>query len=145
MLAVAASLFLTLLIVLGSRLLLHFDRASFDYAIARVVAFGAIVFRYATWLQRPATRAYFRRGLQLFRDRKKLGANTKSAATTIAANLIEQRFIFKRGSMRWLMHFLIMCGCLLAAAITFPLVFGWIYFELVGEMSYSFIVSGLLR
>lgn len=31
-----------------------------------VVAFGAIFFRYALWLQRPATRTYFRRGLQLF-------------------------------------------------------------------------------
>jgi hypothetical protein len=135
-LGIAASLFLTLLIVLGSRFLLHFDRALFGYAIASVIAFGAIVFRYTIWLQRPATWAYFRRGLQLFFERKKFAANTKTAAKTVATNLIEQRFIFKRGTMRWLMHFLIMWGCLLAAAITFPLVFGWIHFELVGDLGY---------
>lgn len=136
-LAIGASLFLTLLIVLGSRFLLHFDRALFGYAIASVVALGAIVFRYAIWLQRPATRAYFMRGLQLFRDRKKLGSNVKTAAKTVATNMLEQRFIFKRGSMRWLMHFLIMWGCILAAAITFPLVFGWVHFELVGDLGYK--------
>jgi Zn-finger nucleic acid-binding protein len=135
-LGIAASLFLTLLIVLGSRFLLHFDRALFGYAIASVVAFGAIVFRYTIWLQRPATRAYFRRGLQLFFERKKFAANTKTAAKTLATNLIEQRFILKRARTRWLMHFLIMWGCILAAAITFPLVFGWIHFELVGDLGY---------
>jgi nitrate reductase gamma subunit len=36
--------------------------------------------------------------------------------------------------MRWLMHFLIMWGCVLAAAITFPLVFGWVHFELEGDL-----------
>jgi hypothetical protein len=135
-LGIIASLFLTLLIVFGSRFLLHFDRALFGYAIASVIAFGAIVFRYTIWLQRPATRAYFRRGLQLFFERKKFAANTKTAAKTVATNLIEQRFIFKRSRARWLMHLLIMWGCLLAAAITFPLVFGWIHFELVGDLGY---------
>jgi hypothetical protein len=142
-LAVGASVFLTLLIVLGSRFLLHFDRALFGYAVASVIALGAIVFRYAIWLQRPATRVYFRRGLQLFRDRKKLAANTKSAAETIGKNLVAQSFIFKRGTMRWLMHFLIMWGCILAAAITFPLVFGWVHFELVGDLGYQAHLFGI--
>ena len=44
--------------------------------------------------------------------------------------------------MRWLMHQLIMWGCLLAAAITFPLVFGWVHFKLVGDIGYQAYVFG---
>jgi hypothetical protein len=40
-------------------------------------------------------------------------------------------FIWRRSWSRGLTHMLVMWGCLLAAAITFPLVFGWIYFETV--------------
>lgn len=137
LIGLAASAFLTLLVIVGSRNLEQFDSALFGYTVASIVAFGAIAFRYAVWLQRPATRVYFRRGLTLFFQRKKLAANTTTAARTFATNLVEQRFIFKRGTRRWLTHFLIMWGCVLAAAITFPLVFGWVHFKLVGEMGYQ--------
>jgi len=53
---VIASALLTLLVIVGSRNLEHFDSALFGYTVASVVAFGAIFFRYAIWLQRPATR-----------------------------------------------------------------------------------------
>jgi hypothetical protein len=82
LLALAASAGLTVLIVVGSRNLEHYDPALFGYTVASVVAFGAVVFRYAVWLRRPATRVYWRRGWQLFGDRKRLAANTKSAART---------------------------------------------------------------
>ena len=137
-----ASAVLTLLVIVGSRNLEHFDSALFGYTVASIVAFGAIFFRYAMWLQRPATRTYFRRGLQLFFQRKKFARNTADAAGTVATNLIEQRFIMRRGTMRWLMHFLIMWGCVLAAAITFPLVFGWVHFKLVGDMGYQTYLFG---
>ncbi len=137
-----ASAALTALVIIGSRSLEHFDSALFGYTVASVVAFGAIVFRYAIWLQRPATRTYFKRGLQLFFQRKKFAANTATAATTTATNLIAQKFIFKRGTMRWLMHFLIMWGCVLAAAITFPLAFGWVHFELEGDLGYRAYLFG---
>ena len=51
LLALAASFLLTVLIVAGSRNLEHYDSALFGYTIAGVVALGAIVFRYAIWLQ----------------------------------------------------------------------------------------------
>src|SRR5688500_5421605 len=108
LLALAASFLLTALIIAGSRNLEHYDAALFGYTVASVVAFGAVVFRYAVWLQRPATRVYWRRGWQLFRDRRKLVENTTSAAKTIADSLIAQRFIFRRGFSRWMMHQLIM-------------------------------------
>jgi hypothetical protein len=142
LLALTASAVLTLLIIVGSRNLEHYDAALFGYTVASVVALGAVVYRYLLWLQRPATRVYWRRGWQLFRDRKKLAANTASAAKTFANNLVEQRFIAHRGFTRWLMHALIMWGCILSALITFPLVFGWVHFELEGERGYRTYVFG---
>lgn len=142
LIGVVASAVLTLLVIIGSRNLEHFDSALFGYTVASIVAFGAIFFRYAIWLQRPATRTYFRRGLQLFFQRKKFAGNAATAATTTATNLVAQRFIFKRGTMRWLMHWLIMWGCVIAAAITFPLVFGWVHFELEGDLGYRAFLFG---
>lgn len=133
---------LTALVIIGSRNLEHFDSALFGYTIASIVAFGAIVFRYAIWLQRPATRAYWKRGWQLFRQRDKLAKNTATAAETIGKNLVAQHFIFKRGFTRWLTHFLIMWGCLIAAAITFPLSFGWVHFKLEGDTGYRAYLFG---
>src|SRR3989440_2648498 len=141
-LGLASSAALTLLVVVGSRNLEHYDPALFGYTGASVVAFGAVVYRYSVWLQRPATRVYWRRGWQLFRERRRLAANTKSAAATLAHNIIEQRFIAKRGGSRWLMHALIMWGCVLSALITFPLVFGWVHFELVGARGYRAYLFG---
>lgn len=139
---VLAAAGLTLLVIIGSRNLEHFDSALFGYTIASIVALGAIVFRYAVWLQRPATRAYWLRGWQLFRDRDKLFKNTTSAASTIGRNLVAQKFIFKRGFKRWLTHALIMWGCILAALITFPLSFGWVHFRLEGELGYRAYLFG---
>lgn len=142
LLGIIASALLSLLVIVGSRNLEHFDSALFGYTVASVVAFGAIVFRYTIWLQRPATRKYFMRGLQLFFQRKKFASNAATAAKTTATNLIEQRFIFKRSKTRWLMHFLIMWGCILSAMITFPLVFGWVHFKLEGELGYRAYLFG---
>lgn len=141
-LGILASGLLTVLVIVGSRNLAHFDSALFGYAIASIVALGAIVFRYAVWLQRPATRTYWLRGWRLFRDRNEIFKNTTNAAETIGKNLIAQNFIFKRGFARWLTHFLIMWGCVLAAAITFPLSFGWVHFKLEGDRGYRAYLFG---
>ena len=143
LLGLAASGLLTLLVILGSRNLEHYDAALFGYTIASVVAFGAVVFRYAIWLQRPATRVYWQRGWKLFRDRKALMANTTSAVTTVVGGLAAQKFIFRRGFSRWIMHQLIMWGCILSAMVTFPLVFGWVHFELEGTRGYRAFVFGI--
>jgi len=141
-LGLAASAVLTLLVIVGSRNLEHYDSALFGYTIASIVAFGAIVFRYALWLQRPATRVYWTRGWKLYLRRGNIIRNTATAARTFATNLIEQRFIFRRGFSRWAMHFLIMWGCVISALITFPLVFGWVHFKLEGELGYRTYVFG---
>jgi hypothetical protein len=142
LIALGASSILTILVLVGSRNLEHYDPALFGYTLASVVAFGAIVYRYTVWLRRPATRVYWRRGWKLFRERDKLLANTASATKTIAGNLIEQKFIARRGFSRWLMHALIMWGCVISALITFPLVFGWVHFELEGDRGYRAYLFG---
>lgn len=142
LLALAASAALTILIIVGSRNLEHYDAALFGYTVASVIAFGAVIFRYSIWLQRPATRVYWRRGWQLYREREKFMANTSTAAKTIATNLVAQNFIFRRGFSRWLMHQLIMWGCILSALVTFPLVFGWVHFKLEGAQGYRSYVFG---
>ena len=53
-----------------------------------------------------------------------LGIITQRAVTHVGL----QTFIAKRSRARWWMHQLIFWGCLLAVAITFPLVFGWVHF-----------------
>ncbi|MBI4265418.1 MAG: MFS transporter [Acidobacteria bacterium] len=130
---IAAAL-LAVLIVVGSRNLQHFDAALVGYTFATLFAAFGITYRYAIWLQRPPTRLYWRRGWQVF------------ATTRFIRNIIEllrrvllefalNRFIFRRGRARGLAHWLIMWGCIIAAAITFPLVWGWIHFRTVpGEI-----------
>jgi hypothetical protein len=51
LIGLTASAALTALVIIGSRNLEHYDAALFGYTVASVVAFGAVVFRYALWLQ----------------------------------------------------------------------------------------------
>src|SRR2546430_5455151 len=61
----AAALAVLAGIWLGSRGLKHFDPALVWYAIGSVLAAFAVGYRFAVWTQRPPSRVYFRRGLQL--------------------------------------------------------------------------------
>jgi hypothetical protein len=121
---------LVALVVLGSRRLTHFDAALVGYTFATLFAAFGITYRYAMWLQRPPTRMYWRRGWQVLCGRSfvsRLFSGVSRAVVDVAGN----RFIFRRGRLRGLAHFAIMWGCVLAGAITFPLVWGWIHFETV--------------
>lgn len=53
---------LTALVVIGSRNLSHFDAALVAYTFSVLFATFGLTYRYAMWLQRPPTRAYWRRG-----------------------------------------------------------------------------------
>jgi hypothetical protein len=118
------------LIVAGSRNLNHFDAALVGYTFATLFATFGITYRYAMWLQRPPTWMYWRRSWSAFLSPRFIGSNVVRGIPRVigfAAN----RFIFRRGRLRGLAHWLIMWGCILAAAITFPLVWGWLHFETV--------------
>ena len=120
---------LAVLIVIGSRNLDHFDAALVGYTFAVLFATFGVVYRYAMWLQRPPTAMYWRRGWQLFFRPRYLARNTGEWVRRVVFEFALNRFIAHRGRFRWLAHWLIMWGCILAFAITFPLVFGWIHFE----------------
>jgi hypothetical protein len=133
----AAAAILAGLIVLGSRNLAHFDAALVGYTFATLFAAFGIVYRYAMWLQRPPTALYWRRGWQVFVRPHVLGRHLAQLARRFGVEFVANRFIWRRGKARWAAHWLIMWGCLLAAAITFPLVFGWLHFEtLEGDLDW---------
>jgi nitrate/nitrite transporter NarK len=114
-------------IVVGSRNLQNFDAALVIYTFAVVFASWGVAYHYAVWLQKPPTRVFWRRGWQLARERGVLGAVPRLMALT-GTHILGQTFIRRRSVLRWWMHQCLFWGCLLAAAITFPLVFGWIHF-----------------
>ncbi len=114
-------------IVLGSRNLQNFDPALVIYTFAIIFATWGVVYHYSVWIRKPPTRVYWQRGWQLFRQRG-VFRSLVHVISLVGTHLLSQTFIAKRSRLRWAMHQLIFWGCLLAAAITFPLVFGWIHF-----------------
>ena len=141
---IGATLLLAILIVVGSRNLAHFDAALVGYTFSVLFATFGLTYRYAMWLQRPPTAVYWRRGWQAFFRRGWRRRNASIWFTRVATDVLANRFIFMRDRLRGLAHLLIMWGCLIAVAITFPLVFGWLYFRPVpGDLSlYETVVFG---
>ena len=132
-------------VVVGSRRLQHFDAALVGYTFATLFATFGISYRYAMWLHRPPTRMYWRRGWQAFFTRRRTGRNVFTLAWRGLTDFAANRYIFRRNRFRGLAHWLIMWGCVLAGAITFPLVWGWVHFETVpGDLHmYRAFVFGL--
>ncbi|MEX0886955.1 MAG: hypothetical protein WD009_11000 [Phycisphaeraceae bacterium] len=118
------------LIIIGSRRLQNFDAALVGYTFATLFAFFGVTYRYAMWLHKPPTALYFKRGWQIFLQPRFLARNLVVWAQRLVSGFALNRFIWKRGPMRWGAHWLIMWGCVIAVLITFPLVFGWVHFEM---------------
>ena len=143
---VTATLFTGLLvaaIVVGSRNLQNFDPALVIYTFATIFATWGVVYHYRVWLDKPPTRVYWERGWQLFREAgvfRGAARLVRFATTQLAA----QTFIRRRSTLRWWMHQLLFWGCILAALITFPLVFGWISFQTLpaDQETYVILVYG---
>jgi nitrate/nitrite transporter NarK len=129
--AAAVTLVLAGAIVVGSRNLAHFDAALVGYTFATLFATFGITYRYAMWIERPPTRLYWRRGWQAFFTRGFMTGNAVRLAQRATQDVAGNRFIFQRSTLRGAAHWLIMWGCILAGAITFPLVWGWVHFETV--------------
>lgn len=115
-------------IKVGSRNLDHFDAALVAYTFATLFAVFGVTYRYSMWLQRPPTLMYWKRGWQTFFYRHLLPGNIVRWVKRLVGDFGANRFIFQRGNLRWAAHFCIMWGCIIAGAITFPLVFGWMHF-----------------
>ncbi len=115
-------------IVVGSRNLQNFDAALVIYTFACIFSWWGVCYHYYVWLQKPPTKVFWRRGWEMFR-REGILRSTIRAFALSGRNIAWQTFIYRRSRLRWWMHQFLFWGCLLAAAITFPLVFGWIYFD----------------
>lgn len=132
-------------IYFGSRRLRDFDVALVPYAGASVFSAFGLGYRYAMWLTKPPTRLYWRRGWGLFFAPSRVARNIARLAALFTLNIVAQRFIERRSPLRWAAHWCIFWGCILAAAVTFPLSFGWIHFETAGSAmeQYQAFVFGL--
>jgi nitrate reductase gamma subunit len=119
------------LVALGSGGLRWFDAALVGYLFGTLFAIFGTVYRYRVWLRRPPTALLNRRGWEAFRAGGL--ASVPRLVRLGAVNLAGQRFIARRSTLRWTAHLLVFWGCVLAAAVTFPLVFGWLHFESVGQ------------
>lgn len=126
--ATLATALLVASIVVGSRNLQNFDAALVVYTFAVIFATWGVVYHYATWLQRPPTRVFWQRGFALVRERG-VARSVARLAGLAGSHLAGQTFIRERSRLRWAMHQMLFWGCLLAVAITFPLVFGWVHFR----------------
>lgn len=120
-------------VYVGSGSLRWFDAALAGYLMGVLLAVFATVYRYLIWIQRPPTAVLNRRGWESFRHKGKIGSNTAGLVGLIFTNILAQGFIYRRSKVRWAAHQLLFWGCILAAAVTFPLTFGWIHFESVGQ------------
>jgi len=125
---ILASMLLALLVVIGSRRLLYFDAVLLPYLFATLFAVMGIVYRYTVWLDRPPTRRLWDRSIHFLMSPYFLG-RLWLIIRTFFNQIILQRFVGERSIYRWVMHFCIAWGTIIAFAVTFPLTFGWLHFE----------------
>jgi len=134
---------LALLILLGSSNLKHFDAALVGYTFATLFAVFGITRRYSLWLHRPPTAMYWRRGWRVFfgllRPRHATG-NLIRVLRHVIEHFALNRFIWRRGKMRWVAHWFTMWGCITACLVAFPLVFGWVHFDTAADHPGSYVV-----
>jgi hypothetical protein len=119
--------------VLGSGSLRWFDAALVGYLFGTLFAIFAVVYRYLIWLRRPPTARLNRRGWEAFRRPGRRARNLAALPGLAVGNLALQSFIRARSRRRWVAHQLVFWGCVLAGLVTFPLVFGLLHFESVGQ------------
>ena len=124
----AGSLVLVGMVLLGSRRLLYFDAALTPYLYATIFAVFGSIYRYSVWVSRPPTETLLKRSIQFVFSRK-FFRYFSLVFKTFIDQIVLQKFIGRRSPYRWLMHFTLAWGCMIAFAVTFPLVFGWLHFE----------------
>jgi hypothetical protein len=126
---IMVAVLLLIAIFFGSNHLRHFDAALVPYTGACVFTAFGLGYRFSMWLRRPPTRKYWFQGWRIFARPARLPANILRSLQLFFRDFVAQRFIEKRSHQRWIAHWLIAWGCILAAAVTFPLSFGWVHFE----------------
>ncbi|MBE1445869.1 hypothetical protein [Paenibacillus sp. OAS669] len=126
---------LIILMGIGSRMFTHIDMALYGYMVGTVVFVCGFFYRFIAWGERPPTKIILKKGIKLlFR---------KSTPQTTTEHLLTYRFIWNRGWYRWTQHVLLGWGCILSAFVTFPLVFGWMYFTMSENGTYTIVGFGI--
>jgi hypothetical protein len=126
---------LVILMYIGSRLFTHIDLALYGYMVGTVVFIGGFYYRFMAWAERPPTKLILKKGIKLlFR---------KSTPQTTTEHLVTYKFIWNRGWYRWTQHVLLGWGCILSCFVTFPLVFGWMYFTMSDNGLYTVVFFGI--
>ncbi len=143
--AIIATAVAIVLVVVGSSGLRWFDSALVAYLVGTLFAIFGVVYRYTVWLGRPPTARLHRRGWGALLHRTRRAENVRAIPRLVTTNLLAQSFIRHRSTSRWFAHQLVFWGCVLAALVTFPLTFGWLHFESVGQDAehYRAYVGGL--
>jgi hypothetical protein len=121
------------LVYVGSEGLRWFDAALAGYLMGTLLAVFAVVYRYVVWIERPPTRALRARGWQAFWGSGRRLRSIVHLPDVLWRHLVGQGFIMRRSVSRWFAHQCLFWGCVLAALVTFPLTFGWLHFESVGQ------------
>lgn len=120
---------------IGTRMFTHVDLNLYGYMVGTIVFIGGFFYRFIAWGERPPTKLILKKGLKLlFR---------KSTPKTSVEHLATYNFIWNRGIYRWTQHVLIGWGCILSCFVTFPLVFGWMYFTMNVNGHYNIIAMGM--
>ncbi|MDZ5471599.1 hypothetical protein SM124_07540 [Bacillus sp. 31A1R] len=136
----AKSMFLTisgliLLSFIGTRMFTHVDLNLYGYMVGTIVFIGGFFYRFIAWGERPPTKIIIKKGLKLlFR---------KSTPKTSVEQLATYNFIWNRGLYRWTQHILMGWGCIISCLVTFPLVFGWMYFTMPENGYYTVVGMGI--
>ncbi|MBM7605547.1 magnesium-transporting ATPase (P-type) [Metabacillus crassostreae] len=136
----AKSMFLTVtalifLSFISTRMFTHVDLNLYGYMVGTIVFIGGFFYRFIAWGERPPTKIFIKKGLKLlFR---------KSTPKTTTEQLVTYNFIWNRGIYRWTQHILMGWGCILSCFVTFPLVFGWMYFTMEENGYYTVVALGI--
>ncbi|MBU8878017.1 hypothetical protein BGM26_03305 [Bacillus sp. FJAT-29790] len=126
---------LVILSFIGTRMFTHIDLNLYGYMVGTIVFLGGFFYRFIAWGERPPTKIFIKKGIKLlFR---------KSTPQTSVEHLATYKFIWNRGIYRWTQHILIGWGCILSCFVTFPLVFGWMYFTMDDNGYYTVVGMGI--
>jgi hypothetical protein len=124
-----------ILSAIGTRMFTHVDWNLYGYMVGTIVFLGGFFYRFIAWGERPPTKIIIKKGIKLlFR---------KSTTKTSVNHLATYKFIWNRGIYRWTQHLLIGWGVIISCMVTFPLVFGWMYFTMADSGYYTIVMMGI--
>lgn len=119
----------------GTRFFAHVDLALYGYMVGTVVFIIGFFYRFIAWAERPPAKLILKKGFRWILR--------KSTPKTSVEHLVTYKFIWNRGWYRWTQHVLLGWGCILSCFVTFPLVFGWMYFTMGENGMYTVVGMGI--